>query len=592
MSHDPPQPASAAAAPRDQPRDNGSPGDGVTAGLLARARVLAGGIERRRLDRLADRLEDRRLRVMVAGEAKRGKSTLVNALLDRDLLPTALTPLTSVATTVTVARRSEPEHAVVTYLDGHRREIPVPQLSRFVTELRNPGNAAGVADVTVRVHSRVLEEHVLDLVDTPGTGSVFTHNTADARHALTTLDAAILVLTVDPPISHAERELLREITGISVRTFVLLNKSDRMTEREIQEGLAFTERVCAEITQDPIPVRACSARLGRSDPRFVAFTRDLVGYLRAHAESDTDRALRGHLRRELEAMLDSSRIRLRAGELAEQGSVHAVRELRSRLETIAGQRHAVTDRCIGSTHRLRRDLDLAAGQAGPGLAGDCARALDAAWATELEHVATDDLQAAARDLAAAIITSGVDGWRSGTTEQLERGLEQVLEQARADVDAQLQLARDAVHQTLGLTLSAGPSRPVLRVDARFRYDYTPPIGWAPPLQATLSRVGTATRRRRRVREGVMAEIPGLVDRQLGRARSDLQHRLQEAGRALARQLDRQLADSVDRLLEAMDEVVRDADPVSTDALHGCERLRVRVESLTALLDEARQPQPR
>jgi len=43
---------------------------------------------------LRDRLASRRLRVLVAGEAKRGKSTLVNALLGRPLLPTGVPPLT------------------------------------------------------------------------------------------------------------------------------------------------------------------------------------------------------------------------------------------------------------------------------------------------------------------------------------------------------------------------------------------------------------------------------------------------------------------------------------------------------------------
>ena len=38
---------------------------------------------------LRDRLQAARLRVVVVGEAKRGKSTLVNALLGRDVSPRA-----------------------------------------------------------------------------------------------------------------------------------------------------------------------------------------------------------------------------------------------------------------------------------------------------------------------------------------------------------------------------------------------------------------------------------------------------------------------------------------------------------------------
>ena len=44
--------------------------------------------DREQLEALLDRLDGARLRVLVAGEAKRGKSTLINALLGRAVLPT------------------------------------------------------------------------------------------------------------------------------------------------------------------------------------------------------------------------------------------------------------------------------------------------------------------------------------------------------------------------------------------------------------------------------------------------------------------------------------------------------------------------
>lgn len=55
--------------------------------------------DRRTLDALSDQLRQDRFRVLVTGEAKRGKSTLPNALLGRDVLPTGVTPVTALATT-------------------------------------------------------------------------------------------------------------------------------------------------------------------------------------------------------------------------------------------------------------------------------------------------------------------------------------------------------------------------------------------------------------------------------------------------------------------------------------------------------------
>jgi len=70
--------------------------------------------DREQLDALLDRLDAARLRVLVAGEAKRGKSTLINALLGREVLPSGVTPLTAVTTTV---RYGDDERAEARYLD-------------------------------------------------------------------------------------------------------------------------------------------------------------------------------------------------------------------------------------------------------------------------------------------------------------------------------------------------------------------------------------------------------------------------------------------------------------------------------------------
>src|ERR1035438_5334648 len=61
-----------------------------------------------------------RLRVLVVGEAKRGKSTLVNALLARAVLPAGVTPLTALATTVTYGADEDVE---VRFLRSEERRV-------------------------------------------------------------------------------------------------------------------------------------------------------------------------------------------------------------------------------------------------------------------------------------------------------------------------------------------------------------------------------------------------------------------------------------------------------------------------------------
>lgn len=98
--------------------------DGENALVTALNSLVALGTERDReqIKALVDRLDAARLRVLVAGEAKRGKSTLINALLGRDVLPSGVTPLTAVATTV---RYGDDSRVEVAFRDGHEEKHPL-----------------------------------------------------------------------------------------------------------------------------------------------------------------------------------------------------------------------------------------------------------------------------------------------------------------------------------------------------------------------------------------------------------------------------------------------------------------------------------
>jgi alkylhydroperoxidase family enzyme len=57
--------------------------------------------------------------------------------------------------------------------------------------------------------------------------------------------------------------------------------------------------------------------------------------------------------------------------------------------------------------------------------------------------------------------------------------------------------------------------------------------------------------RRQAREHLRREAPGLVESQIGRARGDLQYRLAEASRALARSTEQRYAEATDRMRAAL-----------------------------------------
>ncbi|MFF4354734.1 dynamin family protein [Streptomyces sp. NPDC001530] len=202
-------------------------------------RLAAAGADqpdgRRFLAALRDQLDQNRFRVLVTVEAKRGKCTLLNALLGRDVLPTGAVPVTALATTL---REGEPEVLTVPFADGRREERTSEALGDYVTQAANPGHRLGVTDVVLRRRAPLLSDGV-EFVDTPATGSVHGQDTDEALAPLRTMDAALFVLTADPPISAAEHDLLRLAARASVHTIVVLNRADliRSYAQDLREHL-------------------------------------------------------------------------------------------------------------------------------------------------------------------------------------------------------------------------------------------------------------------------------------------------------------------------------------------------------------------
>jgi GTP-binding protein EngB required for normal cell division len=224
----------------------------------------------------AGRLKTLRLEVAVVGEFKRGKSSLINALIGREVLPVGVLPLTAVPT---VLEQGE-DGLVVEFADGRQEHHPLRQVARFVTEEANPGNRLGVARVTARLHTPLLDAGVR-LVDTPGVGSVHEHNTRSTDAYLPSLDAAVLVTSADPPISRAERAFLQRVLGHAVRLFVVLNKADYLAAGDLDRTVAFTGAVVRQVLPDwPGPVYPLSARPGAGNPDGLRrFGDDLARFL-------------------------------------------------------------------------------------------------------------------------------------------------------------------------------------------------------------------------------------------------------------------------------------------------------------------------
>ena len=193
---------------------------------------------------LLARLAEDRFNLVVIGRFSRGKSTLMNAILGTDRLPTGVVPLTSVVTTVTYGS----DEKVVLYYENSSlfSDIPLSQLEENITERGNPGNIKRIRTAEVQIPADILRRG-FHFIDTPGLGSSIRANTETTEAFLPQADAFILVTSYDSPLSEEETRILEVIQQSRRHCFVVLNKQDRVNEAERAEVLAHVERELSAI---------------------------------------------------------------------------------------------------------------------------------------------------------------------------------------------------------------------------------------------------------------------------------------------------------------------------------------------------------
>lgn len=168
--------------------------------------------------------------VVVVGEVKRGKSSLINALIgQRDLLPVDALTCTSAPIRVSITDTAPTTAKVELLRGGDREVIPASELARWVTvegtkdELELPRAA--------EISLQVAGLSGLTIVDTPGVGGLDERAVAaaltEARHA----GVLLMVCDASTPITAPEMEILRRAKESVGGVIVAVTKTDKNTRR-------------------------------------------------------------------------------------------------------------------------------------------------------------------------------------------------------------------------------------------------------------------------------------------------------------------------------------------------------------------------
>jgi hypothetical protein len=528
-------------------------------------------------ERLAEKASAASYYVACLGQFKRGKSSLLNSLLGKLVLPTGVAPVTSVAT---VVRFGPQPRARVRFAEGWQ-EISPTELAEYVTEARNPGNKKGVLAVEVFDPSPRLAEGMC-LVDTPGISSVVVENSEATRDFVPQVDAALVVLGGDPPISGDELTLIRQTAEHVDRFIFVLNKADRMAPSDLAQARSFTlevlERALPGEAVEVLEVSASERVATGEETRDWGALEQRLAEL-AHGaghELALKAARRGleRLRRRLLAALDERRLAL----------VRPIEESEARVALLgslvsgAEQSLSVLGHVFrAEEERLRQALEAQRAQF-------LERALpEARSALEVQLAATRGRAAYVRResqvLAEQVARCHIESWVREEVPASERLYQRT--SARLVSQAEEFLARTAVQP--GLEALAAP----LDVDLGFRvrshryftdllYVMTgTPLAWA------LDQLLPRALRMRSISRQASHYLERLLEANSSRVQFDLDERIRESGRRLESELRTRLQETVVAAQAALDSArrTRAAGEAAVEAeLKHLESLRQKVQT--------------
>ncbi len=551
--------------------------------------------ERARLSSLRERLEQGRLNLAVLGQFKRGKSTLLNALLGDSVLPTSVVPLTAVPTFI----RAGTFLKARVFFENSRppEEYAAPSttglcefLTRFVTETGNPKNLLGVSHVEVQHPAPILQKGVV-LIDTPGIGSTFRHNTEATLNFLPHCDAALFLVSADPPITETEVEFLRQVRVKVPRLFFLLNKADYLSVEERQEALRFFKKVLEEQAgMAPGPTIFCvSARLGlrsRSEHKpelwAVSGLADIEKHLVDFLAHEKTTALAEALSQKAAAVLGDTVMRLRLNIRSLQMPIE---ELQKRLDIfdrklveIEQERVVAADLLTGNLKRMHEFLEKYSETLRAKSREYLGGVVQEALVRNEDRILNEN---ALQEALADVIPGFFERETGVATALFEKKIAETLRPHQERADRLIQSVRKTAAELFDIPYTAPESAEAFEmVDQPYWVTHKWDTAIRPMSEGLIDRLTTAQNRRRRILQRVRAQLGDLVIQNVENLRWAAFQSLDRTFMQFQNELDQRLAETVAATHGAIQAALKKRQEQSESAAGEVRRLESAVTALT------------
>lgn len=325
------------------------------------------------LDDFLNRFRSTRFLVLVVGDFKSGKSTLVNALIGRRLCPVKATPKTAKVTRVSsMEAGTASEEVEIAFLeDRPNQRLPLGEakLDDLVAVKGASTDAVQLVDVFIKPGETLLR-YPLRLVDTPGLGSIEEGHSAVTREYVQHADVVLFVFSASKPVTEAERAFLLLNRSLIDRTVFVVNQIDRVAGEEADVLQYVRDALQREVlpAESPSPqlfpvsgLRALEATKGDDESGVPELVAAIETHLAERPFSDLLKSIHEQQSQICSSLQHQTSLAIGALETASQSAVDflpAVETLRNELEQVSKE-HVRTR--ITATQQVARLYDQVPG---------------------------------------------------------------------------------------------------------------------------------------------------------------------------------------------------------------------------------------
>src|SRR6266536_2824289 len=189
------------------------------------------------LTMLLDRMESAAFEVGVFGRVSSGKSSLLNYILQTDVLPIGVTPVTAIPTRISHGPVAE---AGIEFAEAQPQIIQLSELPEFATEQKNPGNKKHVTRIFVKLPSDRLAEGVT-FVDTPGLGSLAVAGAEETIAYLPRCDLGIVLIDASAGLTPDDLVVVQALYQAGANAMILISKADLFSAPDREQMITYVK---------------------------------------------------------------------------------------------------------------------------------------------------------------------------------------------------------------------------------------------------------------------------------------------------------------------------------------------------------------